>query len=113
AGSTTTGRLADLGLDGVSEGPLAALGAQTIYADVYDFEERLVQRTYADGTQVILGYDADGLRVRKTILNSGSSLVSSTTYLVCTNNLTGYAQVLEERTTSAGGYDVRVYSYGT
>jgi hypothetical protein len=48
-----------------------------------------------------LAYDADGIRVGKTFFDPTGALVRSTSYLVDTNNLTGYAQVLEEKTAEA------------
>ena len=91
----------------------------TPFTDIYDFENRLIVRIRADGTSVNLAYDADGNRIGKTILNSGGGLVRWTTYLVDTNNLTGYAQVFEERTTTFGTSgeiidDVtKIYTYGS
>lgn len=70
--------------------------------DAYDFEDRLIVRTRADGTSINIRYDADGHRVAKNILSGSGAPVSSTSWLVDTNNLTGYAQVFEERMTTAG-----------
>ncbi len=81
--------------------------------DAYDFEDRLIVRHRPDGSTVNLNYDADGLRTRKTILDSSAGLVSSTSYLVCGNNLTGYAQVLEEIVTDATGTAHKTYTYGS
>jgi RHS repeat-associated protein len=50
-----------------------------------------------------IGYDGDGNRIQKTVDGV------TTTYLVDTNNLTGYSQVLEEK---RGGSLVKVYTYG-
>jgi RHS repeat-associated protein len=91
---------------------LLAPGSSLPAPDVYDFEDRLIVRRKADGSTVNLSYDADGIRIGKTVLNLSSQLVSITSYLVCTNNLTGYSQVLEERTTSAVGTTFETYIYG-
>jgi RHS repeat-associated protein len=66
--------------------------------NVYDFENRLVQR----GAVSVI-YDGDGNRASKT---AGGV---TTKYLVDINNLTGYAQVLEEL---QSGSVVRKYTYG-
>ena len=73
--------------------------------DRYDFENRLVNR---NNGEVQIVYDGDGNRVRKTV-NGVTTL-----YLVDTVNPTGYAQVLEELTTSNAQPAVvtRVYAYG-
>jgi RHS repeat-associated protein len=63
--------------------------------DVYDFEDRLVQTIRDNGaTTIALTYDGDGQRVKKT---AGST---TTWYLVDDRNPTGYAQVLEEWTST-------------
>jgi RHS repeat-associated protein len=84
-------------------------------SDTYDFEERLILRTKSDGSTINLSYDADGHRIAKNILSATAQPVASTSWLVDTNNLTGYAQVFEERT--SGGTtsvsSVKVYTYGT
>jgi RHS repeat-associated protein len=67
----------------------------------YDFENRLV--SVNDGA-VAYAYDGDGNRVSKTVGGV------TTTYLVDTNNPTGYAQVVEEL---QGGQVFRQYTYGT
>jgi RHS repeat-associated protein len=66
--------------------------------NIYDFENRLVQRG-----GVALVYDGDGNRVSKTVAGV------TTNYLVAEQNLTGYAQVLDEL---QGGAVTRAYSYG-
>jgi RHS repeat-associated protein len=73
--------------------------------DRYDFENRLVNRN--DGAAQIV-YDGDGNRVRKTVNGL------TTLYLVDTINPTGYAQVLEELTSSNAqpAAVTRVYTYG-
>ncbi|WP_324725975.1 Ig-like domain-containing protein [Actomonas aquatica] len=93
--------------------------ATTSDPDVYDFEDRLIVRARSDGSSVIVAYDADGLRRQKLIVNSVGTVGRTTSYLVDTNNLTGYAQVFEERTSAvAGGGDpgfettTKVYTYG-
>ena len=84
------------------------------YTDEYDFENRLVQRTYLTGKTITLAYDADGNRIQKTISNQASQISNSTWYHVDTNNLTGYAQVFEElRDDGSGVLEVfRTYTYG-
>lgn len=74
-------------------------GSKTLlFTDSYDFENRLIQRAYTDGRQIQFTYDADGNRVRKTVLQNGA-WQSTTDYLVDTLNPTGYAQVISEGTT--------------
>ncbi|MBC8008956.1 MAG: hypothetical protein H7067_02530 [Burkholderiales bacterium] len=90
----------------------ASLTPSASAPDAYDFEDRLIVRTRPDGSTVNLSYDADGLRTRKTLLDASAGIASSTSYLICTNNLTGYAQVMEERTTSATGTTLKTYTYG-
>ncbi|MEO7411822.1 MAG: Ig-like domain-containing protein [Opitutaceae bacterium] len=82
--------------------------------ETYDFEERLILRTRTDGTSINLSYDGDGNRVRKTIFDPFASVVSSTAWLVDSNNLTGYAQVVEERSSTGGApSSSKVYTYGS
>ena len=72
----------------------------------YDVENRMTNAVVS-GTNIIIVYDGDGNRVRK--------VVGTTTnlYLVDDRNPTGYAQVLEEKTVSAGATNlVRLYTYG-
>ena len=69
--------------------------------DQYDLENRLTQR----GTSVMIVYDGDGNRVKKTV---GAT---QTHYLVDDRNPTGYAQVLEEQPT-AGATPTVKYAYG-
>ena len=66
----------------------------------YDFENRLTSTS--DGVTIV--YDGDGNRVSKT---AGGV---TTFYLVDTNNLTGYAQVVEELQSGVGV--VKSYTYG-
>jgi RHS repeat-associated protein len=66
----------------------------------YDFENKLTQTS--DG--VTIGYDGDGNRISKTVNGV------TTFYLVDTNNLTGYAQVVEELQNGVGV--VKSYTYG-
>ena len=67
----------------------------------YDYENRITSAS--NGVQIV--YDGDGNRVGKTFNGV------TTQYLVDTNNLTGYAQVLEE--INPGNQVVKVYSFGT
>jgi RHS repeat-associated protein len=105
-GNTTSGSLHDL-----------LPSATGTFTDVYDFENRLILRRKSDGTQINISYDPDGNRVQKTILDGAAQLVSATYYLVDTNNLTGYSQVFEERSTTYGGPTsvsaVNTYTYGS
>ncbi|HET8891811.1 MAG TPA: PKD domain-containing protein [Candidatus Angelobacter sp.] len=66
--------------------------------NVYDFENRLVQRG-----GVTLVYDGDGNRVSETVAGT------TTIYLVTDQNPTGYVQVLEEL---QAGAVTRAYTYG-
>jgi RHS repeat-associated protein len=67
-------------------------------SNVYDFENRLVQ---SGGVRIV--YDGDGNRVSETVAGQ------TTAYLVDSNNLTGYAQVVEEIQSAVV---VRTYSLG-
>lgn len=92
-GNTTAGQIA-----------LNAQGAETTpqtVADTYDAENRLATRTGPNSVQVI--YDGDGNKVRETV--NGQTI----SYLIDTQNLTGYAQVVEEL---QNGTVVRTYTYG-
>jgi RHS repeat-associated protein len=86
----------------IANGNTASSGSAT---NVYDFENKLVQRG-----RVSIVYDGDGNRVAKT--RSGVT----TRFLVDTNNLTGYAQVFEELTNSTAAPQTfavaRKYTYG-
>ena len=77
-------------------------------ADEYDFKNRLIKRTKSDGTVIDIVYDGDGNRVGKTVTPS-VGLPVTTKFIVDTNNLTGFAQVLEE---IEGSAVVRVYTFG-
>ena len=68
----------------------------------YNFENRLTQATDINGA-VSYQYDGDGNRVGKT---AGGV---TTNYLVDTNNLTGYAQVVEE---IQSGVVTKQFTYG-
>ena len=78
-----------------ANGNLLLSGAGT---NVYDFENRLVS---AGGVKLV--YDGDGNRVQETVATT------TTSYLVADQNLTGYAQVLDEL---QNGSVSRTYSYG-
>ncbi len=70
----------------------------------YDWANRL---TNANSGGVVIGYDGNGHRVKKTV--SGTT----TLYLVSAINPSGYAQVLEELTVSGGVTNLaKVYTYG-
>jgi RHS repeat-associated protein len=76
--------------------------------DTYNVENRIVERESSDGRHIEIVYDGDGNRVSKTA--DGITVY----YLVDANNLTGYAQVMEELVTNHVGALVvdRVYTYG-
>ena len=67
-------------------------------SNVYDFENHMVQ---AGGVRLV--YDGDGNRVTETVAGV------TTKYLVADQNLTGYAQVMDEL---QGTAVTRTYSYG-
>ena len=67
-------------------------------SNIYDFENHMVA---AGGVSLV--YDGDGNRVQETVAGV------TTSYLVADQNLTGYAQVLDEL---QGGVVSRTYSYG-
>jgi RHS repeat-associated protein len=99
-----------------SSAQLAAINPQIAGTDTYDFEERLIVRARADGSTVNVTYDPDGHRVAKNILGAAAQPIASTTWLVDTNNLTGYAQVFEERTAQIANptsQTTKVYTYGS
>lgn len=81
-------------------------------SDFYDWRNRLVRREKADGTIIEIIYDGFGDRLKKTVsgLSSPSSGLISTWFLVDRNNLTGYAQVVEE--VGQGDELQVIYSYG-
>ncbi|HEY6248722.1 MAG TPA: RHS repeat-associated core domain-containing protein [Candidatus Angelobacter sp.] len=66
--------------------------------NVYDFENHMVRHD-----SVVIGYDGDGNRVQETVAGV------TTSYLVADQNLTGYAQVMDELQSGAVS---RTYSYG-
>ncbi len=80
----------DAGNTKVEALPAPAISPTTASPDLYDFENRLVNR---NNGQVQLVYDGDGNRVQET--GSGAT----TYYVVDDQNPTGYAQVLEEQVT--------------
>lgn len=78
-------------------------------ADYYDWRNRLVRREKSDGTVIEVVYDGNGDRIRKTVTPFGGP-GEITWFLVDRNNLTGYAQVVEE--IAQGGQVEVIYSYG-
>ena len=72
-----------------------------ILSDEYDYRNRLIRRTYADARTIDVA-PGDGTPAK------------ATHYLLDTNSLTGYAQVVEElKEDGAGGLEVSVsYAYG-
>jgi YD repeat-containing protein len=71
----------------------------TTVTDIYDFEDRLLRRTQADGTLIDLLYDAAGQRVAKSVTAHGTT--TTTHYLLDVANPTGYTQVIQEHQTTA------------
>jgi RHS repeat-associated protein len=82
-------------------------------ADVYDFRNRLIRRTYDSGLILDYSYNARGTRIGKA-KRIGGALVNRKLFVVDDQNLTGYVQTLEEWT--AAGFDAvslnKVYDYG-
>ena len=79
-------------------------GTPVAVNDRYDFEDKLVNR---NNGQVVIVYDGDGNRVRKTVGGV------TTHYLVDTLNPTGHPQVVEELTSSSGAAQMScVYTWG-
>jgi RHS repeat-associated protein len=78
----------------------------------FDFEDRLVTATNANGAIITITYDGDGNRVSKTVTTVTN--VVATFYLVDELNPSGYAEVLEEFTSinSQPSALNRVYVYG-
>jgi RHS repeat-associated protein len=68
----------------------------------YNAENKLISAN-VNGKNISVVYDGDGNRISKTVDGV------TTTYLVDTNNLTGYSQVLEEK---RAGILVKAYTYG-
>ncbi len=64
----------------------------------YDNENRLVKRSGGGMSEVTIIYDADGNRVGKTVVTN--SVTNTVVYLVEDRNPTGYAQVMEEWTST-------------
>jgi YD repeat-containing protein len=87
-----------LGSDGFDNNGNTISSNSTTYA--YDFENRL---DGANGGVVTFVYDGDGNRLARTVNGV------TTRYLVDTNNLTGYSQVVDELT---GNQVTRSYTYG-
>lgn len=92
----------DLNGDGVIDSTEAS------YSYGYDIENRLITAV-GGGKTVSIVYDADGNRVTKSVAVSGATTAAY--YVVDAQNLTGYAQVLEERSATTGNPSV-VYVYG-
>ncbi|MGJ8639360.1 MAG: tandem-95 repeat protein [Opitutaceae bacterium] len=88
----------------------AELQSADLLRDFYDWRNRLIRREKADGTIIEITYDGFGDRLKKTILNSSFVIPNSTWFLVDRNNLTGYAQVVEE--VGEGDELQVIYSYG-
>lgn len=90
----------------------AVLQPATVLQDTYDWRNRLIRREKSDGTIIEIVYDGFGDRVKKTVsgLSSQPSSLETTWFLVDRNNLTGYAQVVEEK---GQGDELQViYTYG-
>lgn len=84
-------------------------GSPTSANDIYSFDNRLIRRTRGDGLVVDVLYNTDGDRVAKWV-KQGSLNLSIHRYLVDRTNLTGYAQVVEER--DGSGELVSCHLYG-
>jgi RHS repeat-associated protein len=80
--------------------------------DIYDFEDRLIRRQRADGSVVDYHYSADGDRVRKIVSTPFVALGDDVSYLVDTQSLGGFAQVVEERRGPSATAPSRVYVHG-
>ena len=72
----------------------------------YDYENRIISVS-GNGITITIKYDGDGNRVEKSVTQNGQTV--TTKYLVDTNNLTGYAQVVEE---IQDNVVTRQYTYG-
>jgi RHS repeat-associated protein len=83
--------------------PTAINAQQVLGTDDYDSENRLVQRTGNNNSNVTLVYDGDGNRVAEIVGGQTKA------YLVDDRNLTGYAQVVEE---IVNGVVNHTYTYG-
>lgn len=88
--------------------------ASSAGTDVYDYRNRLIRRIQSSGEKVDYVYDADGNRIAKTIRAADNSLIYRIKFVVDSQNLTGYAQTLEEW--SADGTNTltlsRTFTYG-
>jgi len=91
----------------------AGAAAENSGADIYDFENRLIVRRKADGSTLNIAYDADGNRIGKSFFDSAGTLLRATSYLVDANNLTGYAQVLEETLVELASTTLVIYTFGS
>ncbi len=79
-------------------------------ADVYDFRNKLLQRSRADGVTINCAYNADGDRIWKEVKGSDGLITKFIRYTVDRNNHTGYGQVVEEM--DFNGELVTRYHYG-
>lgn len=89
------------------ESPLPAASVRG--ADLYDFRNRLIRRTRLDGTTIDFLYDADGIRIRKTVTPTEGN-AEAVHFLGDDKNPTGHPQVIEER--GGTGDLLAVHSYG-
>ncbi|MGJ8641682.1 MAG: RHS repeat-associated core domain-containing protein [Opitutaceae bacterium] len=78
--------------------------------DHYDWRNRLIRREQSDGKIIEMTYDGFGDRVKKSVTDPVSSIPNHVWFLVDRNNLTGYAQVVEE--VGEGDELQVIYSYG-
>jgi RHS repeat-associated protein len=77
---------------------------------LYDWANRLTNAVIGT-TNVSIVYNADGQRVKKTVVFSTTTNI--TLYLVDSRNPSGYAQVMEELSVSSGSTNVvRAYTHG-
>ena len=88
------------------------LGTSETVNDSYDFENRLIRRDKPDGSAIEILYNGDGDRIAKHLI-SAAGVTNRIWYLVDRNNLTGYAQVVEELQSFSGVLNATcAYTYG-
>lgn len=83
---------------------------ESAYTYTYNLENHLTGVNDGAGKTITIVYDGDGNRVTKMVDALGTANDSTTTYVLDDRNLTGYAQVLEER--DASGNTLVRYVYG-
>ena len=93
-----------------SDGTIIDEAQQRVDGENAGFVRRTLKRVPLGQSEAQIVYDGNGDRIKKIILNSSLSTIHSYFYLVDRNNLTGYAQVVEEQ--SQGGQVEVIYAYG-